>query len=195
MVITCLIMTLFLTSCSGGSIFNRLFANKEGSNLYNEQAEANAKMDKVLEAIENKDNTALKSLFSKRTIAEVDYLDQSIMDLFDYVQGDFVSYDDWGGPEGDETWDNGDKQKILYSSYDVKTSTEEYRFAIQNFTVDTADADNVGIHSLYDIKMKDDTDPQLGYRGDNEFTLGIHIGVKNTLPKEDDSIGAALVGD
>lgn len=92
-----------------------------------------------------------------------------------------MSYDDWGDPEGDETWNYGDKQRILYSSYDVKTSNGTYRFAIQDFTVDTADADNAGIHSLYVCKMEDDIDPQLGYRGDNKFTPRINIGVQNTF--------------
>ena len=176
----CLIVALLCTSCSFGE-------------PNSDQKIANARMDKVLNAIHNKDKEALKAMFSKKSIAQTENFDQSITDLFDYFQGDFVSYDDWAGPEGDETWEYGDKQKILYSSYDVKTSNKEYRFTIQDFTVDTADADNVGIHSLYIIKMEDDIDPQLGYRGDNKFTPGIHIGVKNTLPKEDDSISTVIV--
>ena len=168
----CLIVALLCTSCSFGE-------------PNSDQKIANARMDKVLNAIHNKDKEALKAMFSKKSIAQTENFDQSITDL--------LSYDDWAGPEGDETWEYGDKQKILYSSYDVKTSNKEYRFTIQDFTVDTADADNVGIHSLYIIKMEDDIDPQLGYRGDNKFTPGIHIGVKNTLPKEDDSISTVIV--
>ena len=162
---------------------------------YNEQAEASAKMDSILEAIKNKDRIAFSLLFSRKAVAEAKDFEQSITDLFAYCQGNFESYDDWGGPEGDETLNNGDKQKVLYSSYDVKTDGAEYRFAIQDFVVDTADEDNVGIHSLYVIKAEDDVDRQIGYRGDNCFAPGIHIGVKNVMPKEDASISAVSVED
>lgn len=179
---------LLLSSCSGGTMLNKIFGNKKEQFFNKERAEENAKMDEVLEAIKNKDNTKLKELFSKNVISQLESFEQNIMDLFDYYQGEVVSYDDWGGSGGEETWDYGNKQKILYLSYDVKTTYKEYRFAIKYIIVDTDVPDNVGIYSLYIIKMEDDIEPQLGYRGDNKFTPGIHIGVKNTLPKEDDSI-------
>ena len=192
-----LLIAMFLSSCSlGGDILDKLkegqffqSTDSDGNAIWgryseNDQETANARMDKVLAVIKNKDVNALKAMFSKKVIANTENLDQSIADLFDYFQGDFISYNDWGGPLAEETFDYGDKQKILCSSYDVVTSEQTYRFAIQDFTTDTADPDNVGIWSLYIIKMADDTDPQFGYWGDGKDTPGINIGIKNVLPEE-----------
>ena len=209
-IITGFAITLFLTSCSGGSMFS---SDKEGQFFegtdssgnpvlgrysHDDQSDANAKMDKILVAIKKKDNDALKAMFSKKAVAESKDIDQSIVELFDFFQGEFVSYNDWSGPmaEGGINDDGtGRNWKELYSSYDVDTSKQKYRFAIQDVVQDTADEDNVGIHSLYIIKMEDDTDPQFGYRGDGKDTPGINFNIKNVLPKEDDSISAVSVDD
>ena len=47
---------------------------------------------------------------------------------------------------------------------------------------DTADADNVGIRSLYIIRLADDTDPQFAYRGDEKYTPGININKTSKIP-------------
>lgn len=184
---------LLLSSCSGGIMFDKLFRNKEKNYSCDEREVANVKMDILLDTIKNKDKVTLKSLFSKNVITQLIDFDQSIYSLFDYFQGDFVSYDDMSGSGGEITYDYGNKQEILYSSYDVKTSHSEYRFAIKTVIIDASDKDNEGIHSLYIIKKEDDIDSQLGYIGDNKFTPGIHIGVKNVLPNEDNSIIAVSV--
>lgn len=178
-------------------MFNKMFG-KKSPGYSDERSHANAQMDKVLEAIKNKDKIAFKALFSPKAIAKTEDFDQSIIDLFDYFQGDFVSYNDWGGPatfRGINDDGTGRNWKSIESSYDVETSKQRYRFAIQDFIQDTADTDNVGIHSLYIIKTEDDTDINFAYWGDGKDTPGIHIGVKNTLPKKDDSISAVSVED
>ena len=207
-ILTTLMITLLLSSCSlGGSMLSKIFGSKEGQFFegtdslgnpilgrysHDDQGDANAKMDKVLEAIKNKDKGSLKKMFSIKAISEAKDFDQSIIDLFDYFLGDFISYNDWGGPgvhEGINDDGTSRNWKSIDSSYDVKTSKQIYRFAIQEYTQDTANSDNVGIQSLYIIKMEDDTDPQFGYRGDNKNTPGISINIKNALPEDDPSIG------
>lgn len=204
---------ILMSSCSGGSMFSKIFRSKDGhffkgvNSLGNEilgrysrdeQADANAKMDKILEALKNKDKEALKALFSLNAIAQTEKFDQNIIDLFDYFQGDFVSYNDWsavnldGGINDDGT---GRNWKVLYSTYDVETSKQKLRFAIQDYVQDTADANNIGIHSLYIIKMEDDTDPNFAYRGDDKYTPGINIGIKNVLPIDYGSISTVSVDE
>ena len=46
------------------------FERTEKRYSYNEQAEASAKMDSILEAIKNKDRIAFSSLFSRKAVAE-----------------------------------------------------------------------------------------------------------------------------
>lgn len=107
--------------------------------------------------------------------------------LFDYYGGDFVSYNNWGGPGVEETREDGYRLKEFYSTYDVKTSERTYRFAMQDVTIDIVNPDNVGIRSLYVIKMEDDTDPLFAYRGDGKNTPGINMNIKNYIPPDDES--------
>lgn len=51
--------------------------------------------------------------------------------------------------------------KCLYATYDVETTQDQYRFAMEFMLQDTADADNVGIRSLYVIRLADDPNPRV----------------------------------
>ncbi len=156
-------------------------------------AEANAIMIKILKTLNNKDAVEFKRLFSKNVAVQLENINLDIEELFAYYQGNYVSYE-WAGSHGETTWDHGNKQEILYLSYEVRTSNTEYRFAIQFYSKDTSDENNEGIHSLYLIKREEDTNPLYGYVGDGAWTPGIHIGVKNTLPREDDATGVKRYG-
>lgn len=173
-------LALLLTSCSLGNlgVGKILFAT-------NDREKANESFEKVISAIENQDNDALRSLFSTHVLRDTQDWDRSANELFSYFQGTLVSYDDWNGHEvssGINDDGSGRCWKTLHSTYDVKTTQDEYRFAIELVLVDTEDADNVGIRSLYVIKLADDTDPTFAYRGDGKNTPGIHINKKNVIP-------------
>ena len=129
----------------------------------------------------------MKALFSKSAIADAKNFDDSIKSLFDYYEGNVISYDDKSALGVGETREDGHRQKEFNSTYDVKTSERTYRFAIQDVTIDTANPDNVGIRSLYVIKMEDDTDPLFAYRGDGKNTPGINMNIKNYIPPDDES--------
>ena len=169
--------TISMSACSlgGGGLFD------------SDNQIANARMEKVLEALQSKDDSALKALFSKSAIADAKNFDDSIKSLFDYYEGNVISYDDKSALGVGETREDGHRQKEFNSTYDVKTSERTYRFAIQDVTIDTANPDNVGIRSLYVIKMEDDTDPLFAYRGDGKNTPGINMNIKNYIPPDDES--------
>jgi hypothetical protein len=135
---------------------------------------ANNSFEKVLEAIKNQDRVALKSLFSKKAFIDTDNIDESIVLLFDFFQGDFVSYDDLGARTASGLREDGKERYCLQSTYDVETSEQRYRFAKEEFTVDEFDPGNVGIYSLYIVKMEG-TDEQFAYWGDRKWTPGIVI--------------------
>ena len=61
------------------------------------------------------------------------------------------------------------------------TDKQTYRIAIQDCVIDETNSANVGIWSLYIIKMEDDTDPSFAYWGDGKNTPGININIKNNL--------------
>lgn len=68
----------------------------------------------------------------------------------------------------------------------MKTTVDDYRFAIGFYTKDNSDADNIGVLYLYVIRSKDDCDLERAYWGDGKKTPGINIGKQNFVP--DDTI-------
>ena len=79
-------LVLVLTSCS----LRRNFLMKDDSSA------ANDKFSELIDAIQTQDINTLKSLFSKNALKEAENLDESIRHLFDYFQGELISYNDWG---------------------------------------------------------------------------------------------------
>ena len=99
--------------------------------------------------------------------------------MFDYFHGTMASYNDWAGPNviaGNNDDGTGRYWKRYYSTYDIETTQDKYRLAMEIIMTDTTDAGNVGIRSLYIIRFEDDTDQDCAYRGDGAYTPGINIG-------------------
>ena len=159
-------LVLVLTSCS----LRRNFLMKDDSSV------ANDKFSELIDAIQTQDINTLKSLFSKNALKEAENLDESIRHLFDYFQGELISYNDWGGPGVKAEMEYGDYQEVYDATYDFETAQDKYRLWMEIITVDTTDADNVGIRSLYIIRFEEDTRTDFAYRGDRKHTPGINIG-------------------
>ena len=173
-----LFVIILLTSCSLGDLGMR-----KDFFTANDQKIANERFEKIIESIQNQDSTALKSLFSDKALKEAQNIDETINELFDYYQGEMLSYDDWAGPITSAKKNYSHYLKRLDATYDVETSQDKYRFAMIYISTDTEDPDNVGVLSLYIIKLEDDTDPQYSYRGDDKDTPGININKKNYIPE------------
>ena len=148
----------------------KMFFARNNNQIANEQLEA------LLEAIQSKNAQAVKELFSDNAWAESGNMEKSILVLFDYFQGELVSYKNWAGPSVHATKNHGEYCKSYDCTYDFETSKDKYRLAMEIITVDTTDADNIGIRSLYIIRFEDDTDQNCAYRGDGAYTPGINIG-------------------
>lgn len=176
-----LMIALLLTSCSpGDSDRDRIKAIFK----MNDREMANGCFEKVIDAIQKRDAEALKALFSVSAQKEAENLEDSIRELFEYYQGEMVSYKDWASPNtktGMNTDNRGHYWKKLYATYDVETTQEPYRFAMEYIALDTDDENSTGIRSLYVIKLKEDTNPHRAYRGDGEYTPGIQL--RKTKPK------------
>lgn len=148
-----------------------------GSIFDDDKTAANTRIEKLLEAIKSKNGDIVKSMFSKNAIADANNIDENIFKLFNCFKGEILSYEDWGGPgvsQGNNDDGSGCIWKILRSTYDVKTSENTYRFAIKEFTTDTADPNNVGVYSIYVINAKD-TDMDVAYWGDGNWTPGLTV--------------------
>lgn len=160
-------IVLLFTSCSMGEMHM----------ITNDTQIANNSFEEIIDAIQSKNENAFKGLFSKKAITEDENFDESVLALIDFFEGKIISYNDWGGPQSSQGKNDdgtGRNWKRLRSTYDVETSEQKYRFAIEEFTVDTADPDNVGIRSMYIIKAED-SDLEFAYWGDGKWTPGITI--------------------
>lgn len=172
--LTLLTSAIFLSSCSLGG----LGMDKKGSFFQDDRANANNSFERVLNTIQNKDATALKSLFSQKAVTESEDFDKLAEEFFDYFEGEFISYDDWGGGvAGSGLREDSKEWYTIQPTYDVKTSEQEYRFAFIEYTVNEFEPDKVGIWSLYIIKKEDDVDQECAYRGDGKWNPGINIGI------------------
>ena len=175
-VLVAIIATL-LNACAsdGDAMFDRVFDNGQRGQV--------GEIDKILDALQRRDEEDIKAMFSVNAVERIDDFDKSVEELFEYVQGNVISYEDpCGGLEEQEETNDGHKKVERYWTYDVKTSMDQYRIAFYEISHDTKNTQNVGIWSLYIIKLENDTDPEFAYRGDGKYTPGIHIGVRNVLP-------------
>lgn len=102
----------------------------------------------------------------------------------DYCSGACIACDDWDACNSEINQENGERQEILYDTYDFRTVSGDYRLAFKYVDIDTAEPDNVGIWSVYIIRAEEDVDLQYAYWGDHNYTPGIWIGVKNGLSEE-----------
>lgn len=145
----------------------------------NDQRIANEKFEEILEVIQSENKERLRTLFSKESLKEAKAFDASVNELFDYFNGKVKLYDDWGGPFVETIQEDDCILQMMESTYDVETTECEYRFAIRYIIRDTTNINNVGIQSLYIIKLEDDSNPQYAYWGDGKNTPGININIKN----------------
>lgn len=159
-------------SCSFGGLF---MTDKEM---------ANARMDTLLSAMQNKDKDKIKGMFSINALVGVENFDDSLDDLLVYFQGDFIFRSGGEGLGVGDSINYGDKTKYMEATYDVETSERVYRFAFYDVTIDTLTPQNIGFRSLYIIRKEDDTDTQSVYRGDGKYTPGINIGIPTKAIKD-----------
>ncbi len=180
LILTIITISVLLCSCSIFKGGNQM----QNSRISSDLDQANSRMEKLVDALENKDKDTLKLMFSKNAINNSDNFDDDLNKLIDMYHGDFVSYDDWGSVDTEETINGSEELKILYSTYDITTSEQVYRITIKDILTDTKEVDNVGMFSLYIIKYEDDTDSRFAYVGDLKYKAGINFDVKNVIEYE-----------
>jgi len=126
-----------------------------------EERAAKKRIKEILAAIENKDKEAMKALFSKKALAEVNDFDEGVDYLFDFFQGDVQSWeiDAWSSGESIE---RGKKSIMLRVWYIVTTDKEKYMFFVIDYIKDTMNPDNAGLYTLRVIKAEDE-ETEFGY--------------------------------
>lgn len=138
---------------------------------------ADARMEEVFEAIKNNSGDDVKAMFSKQALSDADDFDENLDALFSYIQGDVQSWENtgtYGGSDEKNADGKGNRKKETESTYVLITSEQEYEIAIYEFTIDTANSDNVGVYSICIVNKNDKQDPDVRYWGSGD--AGIIIG-------------------
>jgi len=138
---------------------------------------ADRRLKQILEVIKAQDKDALKKMFSKQALNETNDFDDKLDALFYYVQGSIQTWESTGGYSGsDEKNIDGtnNRRKKIQAAYIFTTSEQEYRIAIYEFTVDTANPNNIGLYSFCVISSCDDNYSEFTFWGNGE--AGINIG-------------------
>ena len=149
LILILLINVLLLSACSlGGSRIEML--NKD-----NDDKKADARLEQVIGALQDKDKEALKAMFSKQALDEADDFDGSMNYLFDLFHGKVVSWKR-DGQIVDEENNYGHATKESKSFYIVDTVKQKYLFFLLEYTINTDHLDNAGLYTLRIIKAEDE---------------------------------------
>ena len=173
-----IISMLFCSSCS------MLGSRIEMLNKSNDDENADTRLEQVLETIKNQDKDALRALFSKQALDEVDDFDAEADSLFTFIQEGTITWESTDSLTVHETNDYGHKTKEVSSYYYVNTDKQKYYFLLEDNPVDTDHPNNVGLYMLLVVKADDrlkvyDQDQKILYNGDQEIThAGVYIPLK-----------------
>ena len=138
---------------------------------------ADARMEEMFEIIKSSDKDGLKAVFSKQALTDANDFDGNLDAVFNYIQGDIQSWEGtgtYGGTDEKNADGKGNRRKEAESTYILITSEQKYEIAIYEFTIDTANPDNVGVYSICIINKNDKQDPEVRYWGSGD--AGIIIG-------------------
>lgn len=183
-----LVVLLSFSSCSTetnekvGDLINAAF---KAFDYKTERDIVNEVFEEFLIGLHNRDEDLIRSLYSKNVLEETDNLDESFTELWDFFQGDILSYDDfncWMGSDGN--YDHGKKWIDLHAYYTVYTSVRTYFIAFSTRKIDTFDSDNERLRSLYITSDETWDDEKPGsYQGDGNWTLGLIIDKTTVNPE------------
>jgi hypothetical protein len=133
------ILMLILTGCSA------LFQNL----LLNEKKEADAMAQKIVDALENKDENALRNLFSAKALTEIEDFDKGSEYVMGLYQGGIISLgDDY--PRVSDHFGPPGRTKMLESAYWVTTDQGSYLLYFEYWIIQEQDPSAEG---LYKIKL------------------------------------------
>lgn len=108
---------------------------------------ADARMEEIVSALADEDKEALKLLFSANALDEASDFDSKFDELFDFIQGDIVSWER-DGFASSQSISNGKKSLMLRFAIDVSTDEDVYHFYVIDFNIDTINPDNQGVYML-----------------------------------------------
>lgn len=141
-----MIIAVLLSSC----------AFRDGKILTYEEEMADKRFKKILNAMIDKDREALKAEFSKVAIDNAEDFDGCVDYLFNFFQGEVLSWNADDGIPSDSAYEHGKMYTQIRAFYYVTTDSEQYTFFLLDYPVNTINPDMEGLYSLRVIKTEDE---------------------------------------
>lgn len=133
---------------------------EEKSNMKNlfedsDQQVSDEIIETVLDGINNEDTDSIKNIFSEKAVSESENFDDNVQSLFDFIDGEVVSYEESDPPSSFDSSDSDYKIKLIKSYYYMSTNSEKYFILIENYAINTKNIDNQGVKCLIIVKADD----------------------------------------
>jgi hypothetical protein len=111
--------------------------------------------EEILNALDNNDKEALRSLFCEQVLNETGNFDGRLEYITDFFEGKTTSYE--GGVNGiHEEWDPSSYNKYIDAKYTVKTDENSYRVFFVEQTISTGDPSQIGLYTLHVLLESDE---------------------------------------
>ena len=165
LLVSSVLLCLILGGCGGMLLFD------------DSDRKADVRMEQIFNIIKNHDKDGLKTVFSKQALSEADEFYENLDALFQYIQGSIRSWErtgTYGGRDERNVDGTGNRKKRIDSTYIFTTDEHEYRVAIYEIIIDTANPNNIGVYSICIISSEDDRYSEIRYWGNGK--AGINIG-------------------
>ena len=166
LIILVLSISIFFGACS--FLGDRIYAFTDTDREFTDKTFA-----KLIDAINNKDESELRNLFSVNTQNSAKNFEDSINYLINFFKEQTLEFEKTDGVGSKGHYEDGKKVIELITTYNVKSNEQKYYFAINLIRCDTFDNNNEGVISLYIINAKD-WHEECEY-GVQENISGIHI--------------------
>lgn len=129
-------------------ISNKVFSSPgvKRSRVLSAAEQSDARMQQIVAAINTKDNSAMKQLFSAK-VQESDTLDLEISELFELFPTEILS---WDNNRGSTSYKNDyGKMSFKYSfTFYVYTENVEYKLFVYDYVANTISPENEGLYML-----------------------------------------------
>jgi len=103
-------------------------------------------MEEIAEALDARDTEAFKKMFSSSALEAAEELDQQITDLFEFYQGEMVSYK--GDASSSTSTNYGVETKEFIGHYTLITDEQTYRLQYDHKPIDDEHPEEIGLRKL-----------------------------------------------
>lgn len=181
-----MIILLLLILC-GCSYSNTKSITEKRLNMLNnddDRKTADYMFDQIIDCINSKNVSILHDLFSDEALKEIENFDKSANDLFEFIDGEVISWEALEGTGTTDLYEYGKQTKEMWPSFYISTEKQKYYVVLRYFPIDSITPENEGLYMILIVKDKNrmdvwDETKKIMYDGDKKLShAGIYIPIE-----------------